>query len=227
MILRISRRILLLVLVLTHCFLFANKIAVATKVKGVVEIMKVGKKEFNGLRAGSILEDGDKIRTGRSGFVAIIFIDDKSTLKIKENSEAVITGKRTAKEISKKINMDGGTIRASIAKQNVDFVIQTPTSVASVKGTDFWMIVDELLGDQVIGMEGQVSLVNTETGQEVMVTTGMTGNSTPDGQIGISETDISSIPEDPSDDSQEGPSQVKIYLEGPNGEQKVFIIDYQ
>ena len=96
-----------------------------------------------------------------------------------------------------------------------------------MKGTEFWMVVDELLGDRVIGMEGQVSLVNTETGQEVMVTTGMTGNSTPDCQIGISETDVSSIPEDPTDDSQEGTSQVKIYLEGPNGEQKVFIIDYQ
>ena len=123
--------------------------------------------------------------------------------------------------------MDGGTIRASITKQNVDFVIQTPTSVASVKGTDFWMLVDELLGDQIIGLEGQVSLVNTETGQEVLVSTGMTGSSTPDGQVGISQTDQSSIPEDPSDESQEGSSQVKIYLEGPNGEQKVFIIEYQ
>ena len=97
----------------------------------MVEIMKVGNKEFKNLRPGSILDDGDKIRTGKSGFVAIIFIDDKSTLKIKENSEAVITGRRTTKDISKKINMDGGTIRASITKQNVDFVIQTPTSAVS------------------------------------------------------------------------------------------------
>ena len=148
-------------------------------------------------------------------------------MKVKENSEAVITGKRTKKNISKKINIDGGTIRASITKQNVDFVIQTPTSVASVKGTDFWMVVDELLGDQIIGIEGQVSLVNTETGQEVNVTSGMTGVSSPDGQVGISETDLASIPEDPSDDSDEGPSKLKIYLEGPNGEQKAFIIEYQ
>jgi len=42
----------------------------------------------------------------------------------------------------------------------------------------------------------------------------------------LSETDPSSIPEDPSAD-QEGPSQIKIYLEGPNGEQKVMIIEYQ
>ncbi|OUW78256.1 MAG: hypothetical protein CBD77_04515 [bacterium TMED217] len=222
-----SRKTLLTFIILINCFVYSNKIAVATKVKGIAEIMKVGKKDFNNLRAGSILEDGDKIRTGKSGFVAIIFIDDKSMLKIKEDSEAVINGRKTTKDISKKINIDGGTIRASITKQNVDFVIQTPTSVASVKGTDFWMIVDELLGDQVIGIEGQVSLVNTETGQEVMITTGMTGNSTPDGQLGVSETNASSIPEDPSDSSQEGPSQLRIYLEGPNGEQKVFIIDYQ
>lgn len=205
----------------------AEKIAVATKVKGVSEIMKVGSKNFSSLKAGMILDDGDKVRTGKSGFVAIIFIDDKSTLKVKENSEAVITGKRTKKNISKKINIDGGIIRASITKQNVDFVIQTPTSVASVKGTDFWMVVDELLGDQIIGIEGQVSLVNTETGLEVNVTSGMTGVSSPDGQVGISETDLASIPEDPSDDSDEGPSQLKIYLEGPNGEQKAFIIEYQ
>ena len=215
-----------LFLLVLGCFLYADKIAVATKVKGIAEIMKVGKKDFASLKAGVILDDGDKIRTGNAGFVAIIFIDDKSTLKIKQNSEAVITGQRTTKDISKKINLDGGTIRASISKQNVDFVIQTPTSVASVKGTDFWLISDEG-GDQVIGMEGQVSLVNTETGQEVNVTSGMTGVSTPDGQVGISETDTATIPQDPGDDSEDGPSQLKIYLEGPNGEQKVFIIDYQ
>ena len=220
------KRFSFFVFVLFISTLTADKIAVATKVKGLVEIMKLGKKEFFSLKAGSILDDGDKIRTGNSGFVAIIFIDDKSTLKIKGNSEAVITGQRTTKDISKKINLDGGTIRASILKQNVDFVIQTPTSVASVKGTDFWLISDDS-GDQVIGMEGVVSLVNTETGQEVSVSGGMTGVSTPDGQVGISETDLANVPKDPDVDSEEGPSQLKIYLEGPNGEQKVFIIDYQ
>ena len=215
-----------LIFIVVGCLLHGDKIAVTTKVKGIVEIMKVGNKNFISLKAGSILDDGDKVRTGNSGFVAIIFIDDKSTLKIKENSEAVITGQRTAKDISKKINLDGGTVRASISKQNVDFVIQTPTSVASVKGTDFWLLSDDS-GDQVIGMEGQVSLVNSETGQEVNVTSGMTGVSTPDGQLGVTETDVSTIPQDPDDSSEENPSQLKIYLEGPNGEQKVFIIDYQ
>ena len=205
----------------------ANKIAVVTKVKGLVEIMPTGKKLFLKLKAGSILADGDKIRTGTSGFAAIIFIDDKSTLKLKGNSEAVITGQRTAASISKKINMDSGTIRATIKKQNSSFVIQTPTSVASVKGTDFWLLTDPDKGDQVIGLEGIVSLKNIDTGQDVDVVQGMSGISTPDGDIGVEETEASSIPTDPSDSNEDGPSQFKIYLEGPNGTQKVMVIEYQ
>ena len=205
----------------------ANKIAVVTKVKGLVEIMPTGKKLFLKLKAGSILADGDKIRTGTSGFAAIIFIDDKSTLKLKGNSEAVITGQRTAASISKKINMDSGTIRATIKKQNSSFVIQTPTSVASVKGTDFWLLTDPDKGDQVIGLEGIVSLKNIDTGQDVDVVQGMSGISTPDGDIGVEETEASSIPTDPSDSNEGGPSQFKIYLEGPNGTQKVMVIEYQ
>jgi len=206
---------------------YANKIAVVTKVKGLVEIMPTGKKLFSKLKAGSILADGDKIRTGTSGFAAIIFIDDKSTLKLKGNSEAVITGQRTAASISKKINMDSGTIRATIKKQNSSFVIQTPTSVASVKGTDFWLLTDPDKGDQVIGLEGIVSLKNIDTGQDVDVVQGMSGISTPDGDVGVEETVASSIPTDPSESSEDGPSQFKIYLEGPNGTQKVMVIEYQ
>lgn len=206
--------------------IFGSQIAVTTKVKGLVEIMPVGKKDFSDLKRGTVLSDGDKIRTGSSGFVAIIFIDDKSTLKLKGNSEAVITGQRTAASISKKINMDSGTVRATVNKQNTDFVIQTPTSVASVKGTDFWLLTDPVTGDQIICVEGTVGLVNSETGEDVDVTEGMSCISIPDGTLELSETDPGSIPDDPSDE-QEGPSQIRIYLEGPNGEQKVMVIEYQ
>ena len=207
-------------------WIHGNKIAVTTKVKGLVEIMPVGNDNFANLKPGTILSDGDKIRTGSSGFTAIIFIDDKSTLKLKENSEAVITGQRSARSIAKKINMDVGTVRATVNKQNSNFVIQTPTSVASVKGTDFWMITDPVDGDLVIGLEGIVTLTNNETGAEVDVTEGTSGSSTPDGEVDVEETEESSIPEDPTDQDEQ-PAEIKIYLEGPNGEQKVMIIEYE
>ena len=215
----------LFIIIIISCS-YGNKIAVTTKVKGLVEIMPVGKDNFSNLKPGTILADGDKVRTGSSGFTAIIFIDDKSTLKLKENSEAIISGQRSARSISKKINMDAGTLRATVNKQNSNFVIQTPTSVASVKGTDFWMITDPVEGDIVIGLDGVITLTNNETGSEVDVTQGTSGTSTSDGNVGIEETEQSSIPEDPTDqDEQE--YEIKIYFEGPNGEQKVMIIEYQ
>ena len=207
-------------------WIHGNKIAVTTKVKGLVEIMPIGDDNFANLKPGTILSDGDKIRTGSSGFTAIIFIDDKSTLKLKENSEAVITGQRSARSIAKKINMDVGTVRATVNKQNSNFVIQTPTSVASVKGTDFWMITDPVDGDLVIGLEGLVTLTNNETGAEVDVTEGTSGSSTPDGDVDVEETEESSIPEDPTDQDEQQ-AEIKIYFEGPNGEQKVMIIEYE
>ena len=219
-------KLLSICILLLSSNLIASKIAVATKVNGDVEIMPVDTKDFSKLKPGTVLSDGDKIRTGNSGFAAIIFIDDKSVLKLKGNSEATIAGQRTSASISKKINMDSGTVRATITKQNVDFVIQTPTSVASVKGTDFWLLSDPISGDEVIGLDGIVNLTNNETGEEVDVTEGNSGISNPDGSVGIEETDPNSIPDDPSDD-QEGPSQIRIYLDGPNGEQKVIVIDYQ
>ena len=219
-------KLILIYFLLLFSNLIANKIAVATKINGPVEIMLVNTKDFSKLKPGTVLSDGDKIRTGNSGFVAIIFIDDKSILKLKANSEATIAGQRTSASISKKINMDSGTVRATITKQNVDFVIQTPTSVASVKGTDFWLLSDPISGDEVIGLDGVVNLVNNETGEEVDVTEGNSGTSNPDGSVGIEETDPNSIPDDPSDD-QEGPSQIRVYLDGPNGEQKTIVIDYQ
>ena len=64
-----------LVLIL-FSFVIGDKIAVTTKVKGTVELMAVGNKEYLNLKPGTVLSDGDKIRTGKSGFTAVIFIDD-------------------------------------------------------------------------------------------------------------------------------------------------------
>tara|TARA_B100000003_G_C10803142_1_gene319668 strand:+ start:77 stop:751 length:675 start_codon:yes stop_codon:yes gene_type:complete len=223
----ITKKIYLyLICLLCLSFGLADKIAIATKVKGVVEIAPTKINKFKTLTPGTVLSDGDKIRTGSKGFTAIIFIDDKSTLKVKENSEIVVGGQKSVARISKKINMDVGTIRATINKQNTDFVIQTPTSVASVKGTDFWLLSDPEIGDQVMGLEGVVGLTNTQTGQEVNVTSGMSGLSTPDGDLSLEETVDSTIPDDPSTDS-ESTSEIKIFMEGPNGQQKVIIIEYQ
>ena len=222
------KSILLIILLTVSQFGLAQPIAIATKAMGTVEINKNSKPGYISLKAGTILEDGDGIRTGSDGFVLLIFIDDKSQLKVKGDSEVTISGKKFASAISKNIRMDNGTIRAKVNKQRKgEFVIQSTTSVASVKGTDFWFIANTEVGDMIIGLEGIVDLFNVISGLNVDVTAGNTGTSDSNGNIDVNETNQNTIPEDPTEGDSPIGDQIEIEFEGPNGEIKKLIIDIQ
>jgi len=223
-------KIFLLVILLFNLnqTVFAQRIAITTKTLGSVEIEKKEKPGFNMLKAGTILNDGDRIRTGSDGFALIIFIDDKSQLKIKEKSEVTITGKKIASTISKNIRMDNGTVRAQVNKQRKgEFVIQSTTSVASVKGTDFWFIANSEEGDMLIGIEGIVDLFNVVSGLSVDVTAGNTGTSDDSGNLDVDPTNQNTVPDDPSDTEEDSGNQIEIEFEGPDGEIKKLLIDIQ
>ena len=222
------KSILLIILLTVSQFGLAQPIAIATKAMGTVEINKNSKSGYISLKAGTILEDGDGIRTGSDGFVLLIFIDDKSQLKVKGDSEVTISGKKIASVISKNIRMDNGTVRAEVNKQRKgEFVIQSTTSVASVKGTDFWFIANSEVGDMIIGLEGIVDLFNVISGLNVDVTAGNTGISDSNGNIDVNETNQNTIPEDPTEGDAPVGDQIEIEFEGPNGEIKKLIIDIQ
>ncbi len=76
----------LLLIFIFSLLIGGDRIAVATKVIGAVEYVR-GKDFAKSVKKGHIIESGDKITTAKGGFVALIFIDDKSALKVKENSE--------------------------------------------------------------------------------------------------------------------------------------------
>ncbi|MFQ6606830.1 MAG: FecR domain-containing protein [Fidelibacterota bacterium] len=223
------KTVLLTGILLTSCWLYgAAKIAVTTKVIGKVDVDQLANPGYKALKAGMVLADGDRIRTGEKAYVSIIFIDDKSMLKIKEKTEVTVTGKRSARSIAKQVNIDSGTLRAQVSKQRKgDFIVQSSTSVASVKGTDFWFLSDPLTGDQVIGLEGLVGLTNLISGESVTVGQGFTGMSTLDGGIELNETDPNTIPEDPGEAGEKTSTILRIELENPDGEHKTLLIEIQ
>ncbi len=170
------------------CFA-ADKLAVTTKKEGNVEIRKSTSGQSEELRRGTVLYDQDKISTGSDGQALIMFLDDKSQLKLKGNTEVVISGDRSTTGISKRINMDYGTLKASISEQRKgEFVISTPTSVASVKGTEFWIISDPDSGDVIVSNSGSIELVNTVTGETIIVPAGIIVESTSDGEMNVLES---------------------------------------
>ena len=215
----------LLSLVFIFSLLYSGeRIAVATKVIGSVEFVR-GKGFSKSLNKGHIVESGDLITTGKGGFVALLFIDDKSALKIKENTEVIISGNKKNQAIAKQIGLKGGTIRAQKGKkQNRDFDVQTAVSVASVKGTDFWVISDKNNGDSIIGIEGVIQLTNKISGNIIDIPSGITGLSTKDGKLQSYKTDPKTIPQDPS--GKGGNQKLRIEFKDASGKKKALVIEY-
>ena len=207
------------------CFAIAGeKIAIVTKIVGKAEYVR--KKEApKDLNRGFIIESGDEILTKQDAFVALVFIDDRSALKIKEKSRIVVNGKKNAKKISKKINLNNGTIRAQVNSSR-DFLVQTSVSVASVKGTDFWVISDDKTGDSIIGLEGIVTLLNRISGEKIDIKPGITGMSSKDGSLQSIKSDPKDIPIDLAQ-SADQEKKLEIILNDSSGKQKKLIIDYK
>ena len=180
---------------------------------------------------GTQLKNKDWIKTGDDGFVAIFFLDDKSQLKIKNNSEMEILAAVERGKISKTISLDYGTVKASVSKQKGKFRIATPTSVASVKGTEWWVSSNQN-GDVFIVMAGIVEVENLISGTVQNVGQDETATSSPDGSVGVTVTDNSNIPDDPTvtgdeDDSGSTIHELRIrMLNTETNSEKYIIIEY-
>ncbi|MEC9475280.1 MAG: FecR domain-containing protein, partial [Candidatus Neomarinimicrobiota bacterium] len=128
-------------------------------------------------------------------------------------------------KISKKIDLSSGTIRAQV-ENNRDFIVQTSVSVASVKGTDFWVISDSKIGDSVIGLEGIVSLSNRKSGEKIDIKAGITGFSTEDGSLQSFKSDPKNTPIDLTQNDDKD-KQLEIIFKDSSGKEKKLIIEYK
>ncbi len=221
-------------------FLFAGgAIGVSIKVKGDVVLVSKEESQPQKLIPGKPLHDRDVIRTGEGGFAASMYLDDRTIIKITENTEYVIGGTRTPEGIDKSVAMNYGTLHASVAKQEgKEFLISTPTSVASVKGTDFTVISDPEFGDSFLIFTGVVEVTNSVTGEVSEVNEGETAVSTPDGELDVEETVVEDIPvieeeetEEETEESEE-PEEFETHimnfeLQNENGDIKEVRIEYR
>ena len=212
------------------CYLFfsfvtaGEKIAIVTKIIGNAEYVR-GKTPSKSIKRGLIIETGDQISTKKGGFVALLFIDDKSALKIREKSQITINGKKTSKSISKRVNLSNGSVRAQV-KNNKNFIVQTSVSVASVKGTDFWFLSNKGSRDSVMGLEGVITLQNRISGEKIDIKAGITGLSSVDGRLEAFQSDPSIIPADPTEINNKE-KKMEILFKNSTGEEKTLIIEYK
>ena len=201
-----------------------ESVAVVVKSRGDVDITPNGKVKSVDARKGYVLKHKDKMVTAKGAFCAIKFLDDKSLLRIKENSSCIIEGTRRRSTIEKNIFVEIGTFFASIFKQKTTFQVTTPTSVASVKGTRFWIIQSKVTSEtKYICIEGVLEVENKAG--KVLVRRGQTGIVYSKTRLPIVRlTDSGDIPGDEDNGSDKS---LDFEFNDANGQKKVLRVQIQ
>lgn len=112
-------------------------VALVLKTKGKVELNKQGRLNWAPARRGERVNSGEVVRTGDNSLAALVFTDDKTLLKVRSNSNVTIHGKREKNRIIKRLSLSIGELWAKVTRQNTSMRVESPSGVATVKGTEF------------------------------------------------------------------------------------------
>ncbi|HPG83599.1 MAG TPA: FecR family protein [bacterium] len=157
----------------------AEEVAFVLKVTGEAQV-KSAKTDWTALKKGARLHNQDQIRTGPNTLVAIVFLDDKTMMKIRSDSEVRIETTKGEKGLHKRVLMEMGQMWSKVVPGRGGFQLETPSSVAAVKGTEFYGLIDENGETVIIGIEGIIQLYN-QLGS-VLVKAGETGRAAKKGE---------------------------------------------
>tara|TARA_B100000131_G_scaffold322215_1_gene375431 strand:- start:2025 stop:4175 length:2151 start_codon:yes stop_codon:yes gene_type:complete len=169
------------------------------------------------VKPGQAISNGDAIRVGEASFAVVIFLDDKSVVKIRENTDFQFVETSNTRSLI----IDQGTTLHNVNKENrkKTYRVETPVSVASVKGTEFSSFHDAVSGvDKFVGKSGNFEVFNSISGATVNVGPGQKAVSNALGQLIPAPAEPGDFPEDP--DGESSPEQNEPEQQQNNNEQQ-------
>lgn len=209
--------IIILAILLIGSVLFANTVAVLSSSKGKVELSRNNKKVK--FKNGELLNDLDVLKTGAESFATYKYIDASSTVKLFANSIATIKATKEGDKLSKTVNVRKGSVYTKITPGTGAFKVQTPTTVASVKGTDFLTTVagDGTSTFNVFNGEVEIEIPGKDGTHSVGA--GQTGTVAPDGSF-----DLENTPENTPPDEGDGEEEDMDFGQTETPAQKQIIL---
>ena len=103
--------LIFLILATTHDYGRGQVIARLVKAEGRVYFKRLGMDTFSEkAEPGSAIKNGDEIKIGSRSFAAVIYIDDRSVLKIRENTKFSFMDTRN----SRTIDIKEGTVLTTL-----------------------------------------------------------------------------------------------------------------
>ena len=205
------KKVIFLFIILFTSSLFAETIGRVMKASGQVLIKPIGGASYSvQVKPGQSVSNGDAIRVGEGSFAVVIFLDDKSVVKVRENTDFQFVETSNTRSLI----IDQGTTLHNVNKEGRQkaYRVETPVSVASVKGTEFSAFHDAIAGiDKFVGKTGNFDVFNTISGMTVNVGAGQKAVSNALGQLIPAPALPGDFPEDPdgesNDQQQEEPQE--------------------
>ncbi|MCF7858032.1 MAG: FecR family protein [Candidatus Cloacimonetes bacterium] len=198
-----------------------ESVGIALKVKG--DVFLSHQKEVTKAADGSELENEDKLESKEESYAFVKFIDGSSVVKLFPNSILTINTSKENGKMNKNTKINIGELWAKVTKNSGDFIVDTPTTVVSVKGTRFVLAVDENGVTDLFTLDGVVNIRNKEDDNETDVGAGKKARTSGSGEIVIS-----NIEENEMDDYDIPISEtMNINLKNEDGEQRSIKIDFE
>ncbi len=188
--------VLFIIINLTGVYAIVS-VAYPLKVKGDVDLTR--NLESSALKLGDELYNGDEIETKAESYAVIQFEDKSSIIKLFPNTILNIRTEKEGEKYNKKSLLKMGELWAKVEKSTGKFEIETPTTVASVKGTNFMLNVSEDGTTELFTFEGEVLFQNIITGQTETILAGQRGTTSGDQPIIVAPFDPDEIEESRSE----------------------------
>ncbi|MCK4654293.1 MAG: FecR domain-containing protein [Candidatus Cloacimonetes bacterium] len=182
---------LTMILFLSFHLLGIDFIARTLKVKGTVNLTR--NTQVSPAVIGDNLFNGDELETKNESYAAIKFADKSSIIKLFPNSILNINTEKEKDKTSKKNLLKMGELWAQIDKGTGKFEVETPTTVASVKGTNFLINFTEDGITNLYTFDGEILMQNKIDGETAIIKAGQKGSSTGQGPISIQAFDPDEI----------------------------------
>ncbi|HNZ07525.1 MAG TPA: FecR family protein [Candidatus Cloacimonadota bacterium] len=215
--------------ILAISLLNASAVGLITASKGKVSLTRSAKKIS--FKIGDTINDKDEIRTGKESFASYKYVDGVSSIKVFSNSYVVVTASRSGKSMNKNANVKSGSVYTKVTPgKKGSMKVTTPTTVASVKGTEVFTAVNLAEEATYIVVKGTVTVEVPETGESKDVGAGETAFVDKDLNLEVKETTQEDLAKLDAAEQQaiaeSQPKRIRIQLANEEGQIKYIEIFY-
>jgi len=224
---------IILFISITSMIYAIESVALALKVKGNVELTR--EKSVCEISTGEELISNDELESKEDSFAAIKFVDGSSVVKLFPNSILQINAEKEEGKLNKKSFLKMGNLWSKVVQKTGVFEVETPTTVVSVKGTEFLLTVSEMGLTEIFTFTGEVQVRNKFDNKTSSVSAGNKALSTGETELEITEIEEGDIDEETQEYIEEEeeeeliepPKVLEIQLQHPSGETKIIRIEYE